>query len=122
MAGPKSVEEYLAQVPDDARAALEKVRARVRAAAPDTTETISYQMPTFKYRGRALLGIAAFKNHCSIFPYSKGVMVTLREELQGYDTESQGATIRFPASRPPPASLIRKLVKARKEEIEAKGR
>ena len=56
MAGPESFDEYLSQVPDEARAALEGLRKTIKSAAPDTTETISYQMPTFKYQGRALVG------------------------------------------------------------------
>jgi uncharacterized protein YdhG (YjbR/CyaY superfamily) len=122
MAGPNSIDDYLAQVPEDARAALEKLRKTIKAAAPNTTETISYQMPTFKYQGRALVGFAAFKNHCSVFPYSTGVMDTLREELQSYDTSGKGATIRFTVDKPLPAALVKKLVKTRMEEIDSRLR
>jgi uncharacterized protein YdhG (YjbR/CyaY superfamily) len=118
MAGPSTVEEYLSQVPREARATLERIRTAVKAAAPDTTEMISYQMPTFKYRGRALLGIAAFKNHCSVFLYSGKVLSSLEEELQPYDTSGRG-TIRFTTDEPLPDALIRKIVKTRIEEIEA---
>ena len=117
MAKPSSVEEYLSQVPEDQRAVLEKLRETIRAAAPDTTETISYQMPTFKYRGRALVGIAAFKNHCSVFPYSDTVFVSLKEELKLYDTSGKG-TIRFAPDKPLPAAVVKKIVKARIAEIE----
>ncbi len=120
MAGPSSVEDYLSEVPEEARAALEKLRKTIKAAAPNTTETISYQMPTFKYQGRALVGIAVFKNHCSIFPYSTKVLVSLKEELRPYDTSGKG-TIRFPANKPLPAALVRKIVKTRIEEIEARN-
>jgi uncharacterized protein YdhG (YjbR/CyaY superfamily) len=119
MAGPSSVEDYLSQVPEEARAALEKLRKTIKAAAPNTTETISYQMPTFKYQGRALVGIAAFKNHCSIFPYSAKVTDSLQEELKPYET-SKG-TIRFPADKPLPAAVVKKLVKVRIEEIETRN-
>ena len=118
MAGPNSVDEYLALVPDDARAALEKLRQTIKTAAPGTTETISYQMPTFKYQGRALVGFAAFKNHCSLFPYSTKVMDLCKAELESYET-SKG-TIRFPVDRPLPSAFIRKIVKTRMEEIEAR--
>lgn len=120
MAGPSTVEEYLAQVPEEARAALEKVRTMIRAAAPNTTETISYRMPTFTYKGRALVGIAAFAKHCSLFPYSRGVMETLERDLEPYDTSGKGATIRFTPAEPLPAALIKKIVKVRIEEIEAR--
>ncbi|MGH2788501.1 MAG: iron chaperone [Actinomycetota bacterium] len=121
MAGPSSVEDYLSQVPEEARAVLEKLRKTIKAAAPNTTETISYQMPTFKYQGRALVGYAAFKNHCSLFPYSTKVMDSLKEELQSFDTSGKGATIRFPVGKPLPAALVRKLVKVRIEEIESRN-
>jgi uncharacterized protein YdhG (YjbR/CyaY superfamily) len=121
MAGPASVEEYLSEVPAEQRAALERMRKMIKAAAPNTTEVISYQMPTFKYQGRPLVGIAAFKDHCSLFPHSTGVMDSLREELQSYDTSGKG-TIRFPAHKPLPAPLVRKIVKARIQEIETRTR
>jgi uncharacterized protein YdhG (YjbR/CyaY superfamily) len=119
MAGPSSVEEYLSQVPEEARAVLERLRKTIKAAAPNTTETISYQMPTFKYRGRALVGFGAFKNHCSLFPYSTKVMDSHKEELQSYET-SKG-TIRFPIDKPLPAVLVKRIVKARIEEIETRN-
>jgi uncharacterized protein YdhG (YjbR/CyaY superfamily) len=118
MAGPSSVEEYLSQVPEEARAALEKLRQTIKAAAPNTTEVISYQMPTFKYQGRALVGFAAFKNHCSLFPYSTKVFDTYDEELSPFRT-SKG-TIRFSIDKPLPAALVKKLVKARIKEIESR--
>lgn len=119
MAGASSVDEYLSHVPEDARAALESLRKTIKAAAPHTTETISYQMPTFKYRGRALVGFAAFKNHCSLFPYSTKVMASCKRELRSYET-SKG-TIRFPINRPLPAALVKKIVKTRIAEIEARN-
>jgi uncharacterized protein YdhG (YjbR/CyaY superfamily) len=120
MAGPSSVEDYFSQVPEEARAALEKLRKTIKAAAPNTTETISYQMPTFKYQGRALVGIAAFKSHCSLFPYSTKVMDSLNEELHAYDTSGKG-TIRFSADKPLPAALVKKIVKTRIDEIERRN-
>ena len=121
MTGPRTIDEYLAPLPEAVRAALEQLRRTIKTAAPETTETISYQMPTFKYRGRALVGIAAFKNHCSLFPYSRKVMVVLEQELQGYDTSGKGATIRFTTDKPLPAALIEKVVQTRIEEIDARA-
>jgi uncharacterized protein YdhG (YjbR/CyaY superfamily) len=118
MATPSSVEEYLAGIPAAQRAALEELRATVRAAAPDTVETISYQMPTFKYRGRALVGFAAFARHCSLFPYSTGVVATLQDDLGAYDTSGRGGTIRFTVDAPLPADLVRRIVATRIAEID----
>jgi uncharacterized protein YdhG (YjbR/CyaY superfamily) len=97
---------------------LRTLRKTIKTAAPDATETISYQMPTFKYRGRALVGFAAFKDHCSLFPYSAKVLDDYKDELGAFET-SKG-TIRFSVDQPLPASLVKKIVKARIGEIEAR--
>ncbi len=115
---PNSVEEYLAALPDDARTTLEKVRQAIRAAAPTATETISYGMPAFNHEGRYLVYYAAFKNHCSFFPASYEVMETFAKELERYDV--QKGTIRFPIGKPLPAALVKKMVKARIRENEAR--
>ena len=109
------VDEYLAGVPKEVRATLEKLRKTIKAAAPMASESISYQMPMYKHHGM-VIGFAAFKDHCSIFP-GAAVMDAHKEELKRYDT-SKG-TIRFPANKPLPAGLVRKLVKARIAENEA---
>ena len=113
----RNVDEYLAGVPKEARAALEKLRQTIKAAAPMAAEVISYQMPMYKHHGM-VIGFAAFKNHCSIFPGS-AVMDAHKEELSRYDT-SKG-TIRFPANKPLPAALVKKLVKARILENEKRA-
>jgi uncharacterized protein YdhG (YjbR/CyaY superfamily) len=104
---PKTVDEYLAALPEDSRATLEKIRKMIKAAAPKATEGISYQMPMYKQHGM-VIGFAAFKNHCSIFPGARAV-ATHKDELKGYET-SKG-TIRFPIGKPLPAGLVKKLVK-----------
>lgn len=113
-----SVDEYLEGVPEEARAALERLRKVIKAAAPKATETVSYQIPTFKYHGM-LVGFAAFKNHLSFFVMSPFLMDAHRDELKAYDTAK--ATIRFQADKPLPTALVKKLVKARIEENEARA-
>jgi len=115
---PKTVDEYLASVPEPARGTLEKMRVAIRSAAPaGATEVISYRIPMFKYKGM-LMGFAAFANHCSLFPGLAPVQL-LKKELKGFET-SKG-TIRFPVDKPPPAALVKKLVKARIVENERKS-
>jgi len=111
----KSVDEYLAALPEDTRATLEKIRKAVKAAAPKAAEVISYQMPMYKQNGM-LVGFAAFKNHCSFFPGAKPI-ATYKDELKAYKT-SKG-TIQFPIGKPLPAALVKKLVKMRLAENEA---
>jgi len=113
----KNVDEYLAGVPKEARVTLEKLRKTIKAAAPMASEVISYQMPMYKHHGM-VVGFAAFKDHCSLFP-GAAVMDAHKEELKRYST-SKG-TIRFPANKPLPAALVKKLVKARIAENEARA-
>ena len=114
MAAPTSVEAYLAALPEAPRAALEKLRKTIRAAATEATETISYQMPAFKLHGRFLVSYAAFKDHCSLFPASTRVLEAHGEELKPYF--SGKGTLRFTADKPIPAALVKKIVKTRIEE------
>lgn len=112
------VEGYLARVPEPARSTLMRIRAAIRSAVPpETTEAISYGMPTFRYHG-ALVGFAAFSKHCSFFPMSVGVMEAFADDVKGFPT-SKG-TIRFPIDKPLPAALVKKLVKARIAENEGR--
>lgn len=119
-AAPKDVDEYLARVPEPARSTLNRVRAAIRSAVPpETTEAISYRMPTFRYKG-PLLGFAAFPNHCGLYPMSPAVIEAFKNKLKNFPT-SKGA-IRFPVDKPLPAALVKKLVKARIAENERKKR
>lgn len=116
---PRSVDEYLAVVPEPARTTLNRMRAVIRSVVPkETTELISYGMPTFKYRGKGLVGIAAFKQHCSLFPMSGAVIEKFKDELEGFHT-SKG-TLQFPVDKPLSATLMKKIIKARMAEIEEK--
>jgi uncharacterized protein YdhG (YjbR/CyaY superfamily) len=113
------VQEFLAAVPEEAQATLEGLRKTIRATVPNATEAISYGVPTFKYQGRPLVSYGATKSHCAFYVMSPEVMRAHAAELQRYDTGK--GTIRFPASKPLPAALVRKLVKARIAEIEMSG-
>lgn len=114
----ETVDEYMAALPDNARATLEKIRKAIRAAAPRATEGISYQMPMYKQNGM-LIGFAAFKNHCSIFP-GPAAIDRHKSELKGYET-SKG-TVRFPMGKPLPAALVKTLVKEQIAENDAKAK
>jgi uncharacterized protein YdhG (YjbR/CyaY superfamily) len=120
MAGPATVEEYLAALPDERRAALEDLRRTIRAAAPAATETIAYQMPAFKADGRFLVSYAAFTAHYSLFPASEAVVAALGAELAPY-LAGKG-TIRIPAGDPIPVALVTKVVEVRLAEHAARGR
>jgi uncharacterized protein YdhG (YjbR/CyaY superfamily) len=110
----QSIDRYLANLSGDKRAALEKVRKAIRAAAPGAEECFSYGLPAFRLDGKVLVGFGATATHCSFYPMSGTTVAAHKAELKGYDT-SKG-TIRFDPKAGLPATLIRKLVKARVAE------
>ena len=114
-----AVDDYLAALPPDQRAALEHLRATIRAAAPDATEAISYAMPAFKQDGRGLVAYAGFKAHCSLFPMSSGVIGDLADDLAGFTTAK--GTIRFTPDAPLPDALVERIIRTRLAEIAARG-
>jgi len=107
---PQTIDEYLALLRDEKRAALEKLRRDIKSAAPKAEECISYQLPAFRLEGRILVAFGAWANHCAFYPGAYPIKAH-KDELKAYDTFK--GTIRFPADRPLPATLVRKLVKAR---------
>jgi uncharacterized protein YdhG (YjbR/CyaY superfamily) len=113
-----AVEAYLAKVPEPARSTLEMIRATIRSVVPaETTECLSYGIPAFRYKG-GLVAYAAFKNHCSFFPMQASLIDAMKEGLKGYRT-SKG-TLQFEVDKPLPATLVKKMVKARIAENERK--
>jgi uncharacterized protein YdhG (YjbR/CyaY superfamily) len=108
---PRTIDEYLAGVSPENRGALQKIRRAVHAAAPGAEECISYGMPAFRLNGKLIAGFKAAASHCSFHPMSGDTVATLAADLAGYQT-SRG-TVRFPARTGLPATLVRKLVKAR---------
>lgn len=115
---PRTIDEFLAGVAADKRAALEKLRKTIRAAAPKAEECISYGLPAFRLDGRPLVAFGASAGHCSFYPMSGSTVDAHKNELEGYDT-SKG-TIRFQPDDPLPATLVRRLVKERIAQNAAK--
>ena len=121
MAALRNVDDYLDTLPADRRAAVEQLRQAVRAAAPEATETIAYDMPAFRsHGGQFLVSFAAFKAHYSLFPASEAVVEALGDEVQPY-LAGKG-TIRFPADRPIPVATVTKIVRIRLAENAAAER
>ena len=120
MAGATTVEDYLAALPEDRRAVVEELRRTIRAAAPEATETIAYDMPAFRsHGGQFLVSYAAYKNHYSLFPASGAVTEALGAALEPY-LAGKG-TIRFPVHGPIPVALVRRIVEVRLAENAARA-
>ena len=105
--GFQSVDEYIATFPEAVQKKLEEMRAIIKAAAPDATEKISYNMPAFAQHGN-LVYFAAAKNHIGFYPTSTPIPV-FAKELASYES-SKGA-VRFPMDQPLPNRLITDIVK-----------
>jgi uncharacterized protein YdhG (YjbR/CyaY superfamily) len=112
-AKPQTIDEYLARVRPDQRAALQKLRKTIRSILPRAEECISYGVPAFRLDRHVIVWCAAAANHCSFFP--GGAVEEFESELADYQT-SKG-TVRFQPDHPLPASLVRKLIKARLHRI-----
>src|SRR5262245_34156470 len=114
---PQTIDEWLAGVSDDKRAALQKLRKAIKAVVREAEECISYGVPAFRLHGRFLVAFGAGADHCSFYPGAAPIRI-YKDELKAYSI-SRG-TIRFPASKPLPAALVRKLVKTRIAENTAR--
>jgi len=117
VSGAATVDEYLARVDEPERTALTKLRGQIKQAAPEAAEVISYQIPTYRLHG-PLVHFAAQPKHLSFTVVSLEVIDAFRDELQ--DWEVAGRTIRFSAKKPLPAALVKRIVKARVLENEAR--
>ena len=115
----RTVDEYLAALPEAQRAALERVRRAIREAAPEAEEVISYRMPGYRQNGM-LVYFAAFKDHLSLFGAGKTLVRTFSKELEPFDVS--GSTIHFTVEHPLPAAHVKKMVRARVRENEERAR
>jgi uncharacterized protein YdhG (YjbR/CyaY superfamily) len=120
MARPTSVDEYMAALPEDRRAAMDELRRTIKSAAPGAVESIAYGMPAFRTDGQFLVSYAAYKAHYSLFPASDAVVRALGDELTRH-LAGRG-TIRFPVGEPVPTSLVSRIVKIRVDENAARRR
>lgn len=111
----KSVAEYIATKPKDVQAILRRFRATLSKALPRADEVISYQIPTYKLDGTAVIFFAGWKEHCALYPATAGVVETFKKDLAPYEVRK--GTIRFPLSKPVPFKLVERIAKLRAKEV-----
>ena len=112
---PGNIEEYIDSFPADIQKLLKQLHEKIRKAAPEAEESISYQMPAFKLNG-PLVYFAGYNNHIGFYPTPSGIE-NFQQELSQYKT-SKGA-VQFPIDEPLPLELVSRIVRFRvKENLE----
>jgi uncharacterized protein YdhG (YjbR/CyaY superfamily) len=115
MAKYGSVDEYMANLPENRRAVMEGLRRTMTEAAPEATETIAYNMPALRLSGKFLVSYESFTNHYSVFPWTDRMAAELGDELKPY-MHGKG-TLRFPAQERIPTDLVKRIVEIRLNEV-----
>jgi uncharacterized protein YdhG (YjbR/CyaY superfamily) len=110
------VEEYIASQPEGVQPVLEQLRRIVRRAVPKAEEAISYNIPTYKLHGTAVLYFAGWKKHYSLYPATRRLVAAFEKDLAPYEVNDKG-TIRFPLAGPIPVKLIEGIAKFRATEV-----
>jgi uncharacterized protein YdhG (YjbR/CyaY superfamily) len=116
---PKTIDEYLANVRPDHRKTLQELRQTIQTAAPKAEECISYGIPAFRFNQRLLVFFGAWANHCAFYPGSATTLKNFRNELRNFQTNK--GTLRFSPDKPMPVALVKKLLKARIAENNARA-
>lgn len=106
-----NVDQYLATVSGESRAALDALRKMLRGLLPKAEECISYGLPAFRLDGQVVAGFAATAKGCSYYPFSGSTLATLADEVEGYSVTS--GALHFTPAKPLPLALVRKLLKTR---------
>lgn len=111
-----TVDEYIAALPPHARSVADSIRQTILTVAPDSVETMSYQMPAFKWQGKYLIHLGAWKKHIGLYPIPKGT-AAFEKQVAPYVTGK--GTVRLPLEAPIPHDLVRVMVRLRMKEISA---
>lgn len=114
----KDIDKFFSAVEEPKKSTLEEMRRRILEIVPDAEQTIKYNMPAFLLNGKCFVCIAPFKNHLNYSPYSGNILSQFPEELKNYKYST--GSLQFPIDKPLPKSLIKKLIKARLDEIDGK--
>jgi uncharacterized protein YdhG (YjbR/CyaY superfamily) len=106
----EGVNKYILNLPVEQQIALERVRQIIKNTVPEAQEYLSYKMPAYHFHGM-IGGFAAFKNHCSFFPWDSKTIDVFKDELKGFKTSA--GTIQFTPEKPLSEELLQKILRYR---------
>ena len=106
-----TINDYLNSMQPEVRKTLQAVRRSIMASAKDLEATISYGIPAFKLNGKAVIYIAGFKNHCSLYPMTRDLVKKLGSNLDKFVIK--GSTLQYEIGSPLPEKLVKLIVKER---------
>ena len=109
----KDIDQYIANFPENVQESLFAIRALISKLVPGATETINYQIPTFKLNGKNLVHFAGYDKHIGFYPGASGI-ANFEKELSSY--KHAKGSVQFPLSQPVPFELIEKIVTFRMQE------
>ena len=115
-----STAEYLASLTEEQRSIVEQLRKTIKGAVPEAEDAFTYGRPGFRFAGRPLVWVAAWKRHYSMYPVNVEQVAALAEPGEVYEAEK--GTLRFPSDSAIPYALVTRLVQARAREIDAGAR
>ena len=113
------MEDYLAKLPEDQRASLDRLRRQLRKLLPGAVEAMSYGMPAFKVRDQSVVWFAGWKSHCSIYPLTDSFLRLHADALKGFGRTK--GSLHFRPEAPIPEHLVEELVRARLSDLEREG-
>ncbi|NVB80163.1 MAG: DUF1801 domain-containing protein [Kofleriaceae bacterium] len=114
----ETVDDYLASLPQPARRIMNRVRTVIGKSIPACEESIAYHLLAYKLNGKAVLFLAAWKKHFSIYPAYPSILETFAKELAPYEVEK--GTIRFGYDGRLPVHLIGRIAQLRLAEERTK--
>jgi len=114
------VDEYLSTVERADRDALQRVYAIAREVVPEAEQGTSYAMAALLYRDKGLIATVRAKKFLSLYPYSGAVTASVLEALSDFETTT--GSIHYSAQRQLPDAIVRRIVEARRAEIDSAAR
>jgi uncharacterized protein YdhG (YjbR/CyaY superfamily) len=116
----KTVDEFVAEAPAEARPVLEQIRTVVKTAVPNVDETMGYGKPYYKYHGW-MTGVTLYTKHLGVEMWS-GLSDEDRKELEALGHKAGSKNFQIAYDQEVPVELLTRLVKAQAKRNEQKSK